>query len=104
MNPHTTEATRLLPWSGPEGKPCFLVTDGEGYVSRVADNIESVQLGMATDLLGHVEDLLRDPSATPEQLRYVVARLAESLREVHRIARSRGARLKPAPAGTGHPQ
>ncbi|MFC9271801.1 hypothetical protein ACFTXJ_29010 [Streptomyces zhihengii] len=104
MNPHSTSSARLLPWTGPEGKPCFLVTGGDGYVSRVADNIESVQLGMATDLLGHVEDLLRDPAATPEQLRYVVARLAESLREVHRIARSRGARLKPVSAGTDHPR
>ncbi|MEW2632109.1 hypothetical protein AB0903_10715 [Streptomyces sp. NPDC048389] len=104
MSPHTADVARLLPWTGPEGKPCYLVTDGEGYVSRVADNIESVQLGMATGLLGHVEDLLRDPSATPEQLRYVVARLAESLREVHRVARSRGARLRPASSDTDHPQ
>ena len=36
------ETARLLPWSGPEGKPCYLVSDGTGYVSRVADNIESV--------------------------------------------------------------
>ncbi|MEU1280615.1 hypothetical protein [Streptomyces sp. NPDC005805] len=82
-----------LPWVADEGRPCYLVGDGDGYVSRVADNIESVQLGMAADLLGHIEDLLRDRSATPEQLRYAVSRLAESLRDVHRIARSRGARL-----------
>ncbi|GAA3395412.1 hypothetical protein [Streptomyces roseoviridis] len=93
MNRPATEAVRLLPWTGAEGKPCYLIGDGRGYVSRVADNVESVQLGMAADLLGHVEDLLSDRSATPEQLRYVVARLAESLREVHRVARSRGARL-----------
>ncbi|MER7515997.1 hypothetical protein [Streptomyces sp. NPDC126499] len=93
MNRPATEAARLLPWTGAEGKPCYLIGDGQGYVSRVADNVESVQLGMAADLLGHVEDLLSDRSATPEQLRYVVARLAESLREVHRVARSRGARL-----------
>lgn len=84
---------RLLPWSGPEGKPCYLLGDGTGYLSRVADNIESVQLGMAADLLDHVADLLADRSATAEQLRYVVARMAESLRDVHRIAQSRGERL-----------
>ncbi|MFE5509377.1 hypothetical protein ACFQ9J_01950 [Streptomyces sp. NPDC056529] len=100
---HSTEGARLLPWTGVEGKPCYLVGDGEGYVSRLADTIESVQLGMAVDLLGHVEDLLGDRSATSEQLRYVVARLAESPREVHRVARSRGARLAAA-VRAGHPE
>ncbi len=104
MNRHSTETVRLLPWVGPAGKPCYLVGDGEGYVSRVADNIESVQLGMAVDLLGHVEDLLGDRSATPEQLRYVVARLSESLREVHRVAWSRGARLVTVSARADHPK
>ncbi|GGT91957.1 hypothetical protein [Streptomyces lateritius] len=99
-----TEAARLLPWTGEEGKPCYLIGDGEGYVSRVADNIESVQLGMAADLLGHVQDLLSDRSATPEQLRYVVARLSESLREVHRVARSRGARLAMAAIRADRPE
>ncbi|MEV5909868.1 hypothetical protein ACWEGX_07250 [Streptomyces chartreusis] len=43
---------RLLPWSGPEGKSCYLSTDdGEGYMSRLADNIEAVQLGTAAELL-----------------------------------------------------
>lgn len=92
-----TGVGRLLPWSSPDGKPCYLVGDGTGYVSRVADDVESVQLGMAADLLDHVDDLLADRRATPEQLRYVVARLAEALRDVHRIARSRGAR----PGGAG---
>ncbi|MFG2332124.1 hypothetical protein ACGFMM_21155 [Streptomyces sp. NPDC048604] len=93
MNRHTTQPMRLLPWVGAEGKPCYLIGDGTGYVSRLADNIESVQLGMAVDLLDHTDDLLSDRSATPEQLRYGIARLAESLRHVHGIARSRGARL-----------
>ncbi|MFJ3861238.1 hypothetical protein ACIPRL_34035 [Streptomyces sp. NPDC090085] len=101
---HNTQAARLLPWTGDGGKPCYLLGDGEGYVSRVADNIESVQLGMAADLLGHVEDLLSDRSATPEQLRYVVARLAESLREVHGVARSRGARLVGDTVRADHPE
>lgn len=92
-------AGRLLPWATPEGKPCYVLGDGTGYVSRVADNVESVQLGMAVDLLDHVDDLLGDRRATPDQLRYVVARMAESLRDVHRIARSRGARLGPVQAG-----
>ncbi|RNL71202.1 hypothetical protein [Streptomyces sp. I6] len=100
---HTAEAPRLLPWTGAEGKPCYLIGDGLGYVSRLADNVESVQLGMATALLDHTDDLLSDRSATPEQLRYVIARLAESLCDVHRIARSRGARHT-APGRADHPE
>ncbi|MFF1694162.1 hypothetical protein ACFVXC_11130 [Streptomyces sp. NPDC058257] len=88
-----TDQTRLLPWSTPEGKPCVLVGTGTGFMSRMADNIEGVQLGMAGDLLGHAADTLADRKATPEELRFVAARLTESLREVHRIAESRGDRL-----------
>lgn len=86
---------RLLPWSNLDGDPCYLVTDdtGTGRVSRLADDIEAVQLGMADDLLGHAVDLLGDRKATAPQLRYLAACLAEALHDVHRIARSRGARL-----------
>lgn len=97
MISQTTNTGRLLPWSSPDGKPCYLIGDGTGYVSRVADNIESVQLGMAAELLDHAADMLDDRRVTPEQLRFVVARMAEALRDVHRIAQSRGARL-PVPA------
>ncbi|MEU0627870.1 hypothetical protein [Streptomyces sp. NPDC005989] len=86
-------SARLLPWPSPEGKSCYVIGDGTGYVSRVADNIESVQLGMAVELLDHADDMLDDRDVTSAQLRYVVARMAEALRDVHRIARSRGARL-----------
>ncbi|MEU8703680.1 hypothetical protein [Streptomyces sp. NPDC048565] len=88
---------RLLPWTGPEGKPCYVIGDGTGYVSRIADNVESVRLGMAVELLDHAADMLDDRQVTSAQLRYVVARLAESLRDVHRIAESRGTRLRAAP-------
>lgn len=48
----TSNELRLLPWTGPDGKPCFLSTDDNGGpMSRLADNIESAQLGMATALL-----------------------------------------------------
>ncbi|MFI9777266.1 hypothetical protein ACIHCV_21520 [Streptomyces sp. NPDC051956] len=92
-----TEAARLLPWSGPEGQPCYLVGDGTGYLSRVADSIESVQLGMSAELLDHAADMLADHKVTSVQLRFLVARMAEALTDVHRIAESRGARL-PGPA------
>ncbi|MCX4236477.1 hypothetical protein [Streptomyces ortus] len=91
-----TETARLLPWSGPEGKPCYLVGDGSGHLSRVADRVESVQLGMAGDLLDHAAHMLADDKSTSVQLRFLAARMAEALRDVHRIAESRGARLPDA--------
>lgn len=91
---------RLLPWTGPEGKPCYLAGDGCGYLSRVADGIESVQLGMAGDLLGHAADLLADREADAGELRFLARRLVEALEDVKRVAESRGARL-PGPDEDG---
>lgn len=87
--------TRLLPWSGTDGKPCYLLTDdhGGGYLTRLADNVESVQLDMGNQLLGHAQELISDPKTGPVELRYLSARLTESLRDVLRVAESRGARL-----------
>ncbi|MFF3915160.1 hypothetical protein ACFYZB_16985 [Streptomyces sp. NPDC001852] len=84
---------RLLPWAGADGKACYLMGDGAGYISRLADQIESVQLGMADGLLGHAAELLAEQRLTGEELRYLARRLSESLADVRRIAESRGARL-----------
>ncbi|MEG3628440.1 hypothetical protein [Streptomyces poriticola] len=89
---------RLLPRGGPEGKPCHLLTDGSGRLSRLAGIVEDVQLGMAEDLLDHAADLLADRRPTPDQLRFLPARMSEALADVHRIAESRGARLSAAGA------
>ncbi|MFF5841802.1 hypothetical protein ACIP4T_01430 [Streptomyces massasporeus] len=86
-------AGRLLPWTGADGKPCYLVGDGTGYVSRLADEIEDVQIDMADHLLGHAAGLLRERRVTGAELRYLALRLSESLRDVTRVAESRGARL-----------
>ncbi|MDX2679611.1 hypothetical protein [Streptomyces soliscabiei] len=86
-------SARLLPWTSPEGKPCYVVGDGTGYVWRMADDVECVQLGMADDLLGHADALLAERRATGVELRYLARRLVESLRDVRRVAESRGARL-----------
>ncbi|HEY5833158.1 hypothetical protein [Streptomyces sp.] len=102
MNVQTSGTVRLLPWATADGKPCYLLGGGAGYVSRVADNIESVQLGMAADLLDHAADLLADRKATAPQVDFLARRLAESLRDVHRIAESRGARLS-APGESDDP-
>ncbi|MGW2323221.1 hypothetical protein ACWDBP_34680 [Streptomyces sp. NPDC001233] len=82
---------RLLPWSGPEGKPCYLYTDDRaGYVSRLADNIEAVQLGTAAELLEQTPEILDDQDADPEDLRRLAKELTGALRDVLRVATSRG--------------
>ncbi|MET8024981.1 hypothetical protein [Streptomyces avermitilis] len=103
MTGDRTEAVRLLPWPGPEGRPRYVVGDGTGSVSRMADSIECVRLGMSARILDHAADMLADRRAIAAQLpqlRFLAARTAEALRDVHRIAESRGARL-PGPAGDG---
>ncbi|GHH32744.1 hypothetical protein [Streptomyces candidus] len=101
---HPRRARRLLPWVGPEGKPCYLLGDsngsGTGHISRMADDIESVQLTMSAELLDHAADLLADRKATAVQLQFLAACMAQSLRDVRRIAVSRGARI-PVPQEDG---
>ncbi len=85
---------RLLPWTGPEGKPCFLRTDDNGgHMSRLADNLESVQLGMATELLDQALDMLAEADTDPDDLRLLTKDLTGALRDTLRVATSRGHRL-----------
>lgn len=82
---------RLLPWSGPDGKPCYLSTDdNDGYMSRLADNIEALQLGMATDLLERAAGVLGDQDAGRDDLRLMLTEVTRALRDVVRVAASRG--------------
>ncbi|WP_330283381.1 hypothetical protein [Streptomyces sp. NBC_00588] len=82
---------RLLPWSGPEGKPCYLSTDDrEGYMSRLADYIEAAQLGAAVMLLEQASEKLDDQGADSEDLRGLAKELTGALRDVLRVAASRG--------------
>ncbi|BBJ41325.1 hypothetical protein SSPO_040430 [Streptomyces antimycoticus] len=85
---------RLLPWTDPDGKPCYLAADdGDSPLNRRADAIEAVQLSMGADLLHHARALLAAPKADTRELRYLAERLCEALRDVLRVAESRGARL-----------
>ncbi|MFJ9887499.1 hypothetical protein ACIQRW_16745 [Streptomyces sp. NPDC091287] len=86
-------AMRLLPWTGTGGKSCYVVGDGTGHVSRMADDVESIQLDMADELLGHAADLLADDGSTGPQVRFLAGRLTESLHQIVRVAESRGSRL-----------
>jgi hypothetical protein len=85
------EQLRLLPWSGSKGKACYLSSDDRsGYVSRLADNIEAVQLGSAAELLEHASEALEGPDADPDETRRLARELTGALRDVLRVATSRG--------------
>ncbi|MGW4551481.1 hypothetical protein ACWEN4_34805 [Streptomyces violaceorubidus] len=82
---------RLLPWSGPEGKPCYLSTDERGgYMSRLADNVEAVQLGMAAELLEEASETLSGRDVALDEMQRLAKELSGALRDVLRVATSRG--------------
>ncbi|MFI0785704.1 hypothetical protein ACH4Q6_08925 [Streptomyces lydicus] len=90
----THNELRLLPWSGPEGNPCYLSTEGSGgYLSRLADTTEAAQLEMSGELLEHALEVLGDGEAEPNEVRLLAMDMAEALRDVRRVAISRGHRL-----------
>ncbi|GCD46406.1 hypothetical protein [Streptomyces paromomycinus] len=75
---------RLLPWTTPEGKACYLSTDdAESLLSLLADEAEEEVLKAAEELVA--------ADAGPR-------RLLGALRDVLRVAVSRGARLVQAEA------
>ncbi|MFE3141588.1 hypothetical protein [Streptomyces scopuliridis] len=87
----TPNELRLLPWSGPGDKPCYLSTDDpDGYVSRLADNIEAVQLGTAAELLEEAAEALDNQDTSLNGMRCLVEELTGALRDVFRVATSRG--------------
>ncbi|MFF3461818.1 hypothetical protein ACWCQN_28140 [Streptomyces sp. NPDC001984] len=88
-----TYPPRLLPWTGSEGKPCFLVTDDcDSPVSRLADATESVQLGMGGQLLVHAREIL--PDIPNGELRLLTECLNRALDDALRVAESSGRRLE----------
>ncbi|MFC8490965.1 hypothetical protein ACFUJU_09190 [Streptomyces sp. NPDC057235] len=88
---------RLLPWAGPNGKPCFLSTDdNESRLSNLADTLEATYLDLAAETLNHATEVLNLPEAGPEDLRAVSSDLTEALGHVLRVAESRGQRLPQA--------
>ncbi|MEU3991301.1 hypothetical protein AB0F24_23510 [Streptomyces platensis] len=89
------EAARLLPWTGTDGKPCYLIGDGTGFLSRIADDTELAQLDLASELLDQATRILIARAWTAGEIHLLALQLTESLREVKRIAESRGGRLPP---------
>lgn len=72
----------------------FLSTESSGgYLSRLADNTEAVQLEMAAELLEHAVEVLDDAETNSNELRLLAMDMTEALRDVRRVAISRGHRL-----------
>ncbi|WP_079406125.1 hypothetical protein [Streptomyces sp. 3211] len=93
---------RLLPWSGSDDKPCYLSADDTaGYLSRLANNTEEIQLGFGAELLAHALEVLADEPSDLEELRLLATDLTGALRDTIRVATSRGHRLS-CPAHTAH--
>jgi hypothetical protein len=71
-----------------------LVTDDNGsYLSRLADDLEAVQLTTGTDVLGLARKVLDDTNSPCTEVRFAGLRLAECLTDALRVAESRGMRL-----------
>ncbi|WP_149830407.1 hypothetical protein [Streptomyces tailanensis] len=97
---------RLLPWTTPDGKPCYLDPDTAypGPLSQLADSVEVMQLGSAEEVLAGGRAVLADSAAGERALRFALTRAAESLEDVLRIAVSRGRRIEAAgEGGEGQP-
>ena len=85
---------RLLPWTTPEGNPCYLRTDSDlSLLSLLADDIEAAQLDSGELVLTGVKAVLADPKAGERAVRFALTRASESLADVLRIAISRGGRI-----------
>ncbi|MEU6381001.1 hypothetical protein [Streptomyces sp. NPDC046909] len=85
---------RLLPWATPEGKPCYLSTDGgDSKLSQLADDVEAAQLRSGEQVLAGARAVLADAKSGEQAIRFALARATESLEDVMRIAVSRGGRV-----------
>lgn len=61
-------------------------------MSRLADGIEAIQLGTASALLEEASEALDNQGASLDDMRCLVKELTGALRDVYRVARSRGHR------------
>ncbi|WP_308191906.1 hypothetical protein [Kitasatospora humi] len=94
----TIDGLRLLPWTAMDGRLCYLSTNGQGYVSKLADRIEAMQLTMGEELLEYARSVLAPGEWMPSSVEYrwLACRLTEALSDALRVADSRGQRI-PAP-------
>ncbi|MFD3421915.1 hypothetical protein [Streptomyces decoyicus] len=91
---------RLLPWTRPDGAPCYLSTDDpDSHLSVLADTVEAELLAAAEALLDEAGVPCAVPEPDPQEWCRTVA-LRKALRDVLRVAVSRGDRL-PEPCDHG---
>ncbi|MER5217435.1 hypothetical protein ABT063_44685 [Streptomyces sp. NPDC002838] len=89
-----TDTLRLLPWTTPDGKPCYLSTDNDhSRLSLLADDVEAAQLDSGEQVLAGARAVLADPKAGERAVRFALTRATESLSDTLRIAVSRGERI-----------
>ncbi|MGW0943702.1 hypothetical protein ACWD4O_14300 [Streptomyces sp. NPDC002623] len=94
MNAGQEHQLRLLPWTTPEGRPCYLSTDSEhSRLSLLADDMEAAQLDSGEQVLAGARAVLADTKAGERAVRFALTRAVESLGDVLRVAVSRGERI-----------
>ncbi|QKV97768.1 hypothetical protein HUT19_23340 [Streptomyces sp. NA02950] len=87
---------RLLPWTDANGKSCYLISDRpHSLLGERADTVESLQLSMGADIIGHACEMLEDRRASVDELRFLALCLYEALRDALRIAQSHIERHRP---------
>ncbi|MGW3044388.1 hypothetical protein ACWC9T_31070 [Kitasatospora sp. NPDC001159] len=86
---------RLLPWTAPDGRLCYLSTNGQGYLSTLADGIEAMQLSMGEELLEYARGVLApgERVSSSVEYRWLARRLTEALSDALNVADSRGQRI-----------
>ncbi|CAM5634979.1 putative protein OS=Streptomyces rimosus subsp. rimosus (strain ATCC / DSM 40260 / JCM 4667 / NRRL 2234) OX=1265868 GN=SRIM_019165 PE=4 SV=1 [Streptomyces rimosus subsp. rimosus] len=67
-----------------------MADDNGGILSRLADEMEEVQLTMGAELLDHATEILGGRKAGALEFRFLSTRLCEALRDALRVAESRG--------------
>lgn len=94
--PDGIDHPRLLPWTTPDGKSCYLSTDhgGTSTLSRLADDVEAAQLRSGEQVLVGARAVLADTKAGERAVRFALTRAVESLGDALRVAVSRGERIE----------
>ncbi|MFI5676413.1 hypothetical protein [Streptomyces cellulosae] len=94
-DPTTAGDLRLLPWTTPDGKPCYLSTDSDhSRLSQLADDLEAAQLDSGEQVLAGARAVLADPRAGERAVRFALTRAAECPEDALRVAASRGRRIR----------
>ncbi len=91
---------RLLPWTGPEGRPCYLSTDSDDSpLSRRADELEEALLASGEEVLAGAMAVLADSAAGERAVRFALGRAVEALADALRVAICRGGRVSGGEVG-----